>query len=825
MATNRYAGDCGKCGRTVPAQAGLLRKGASGWLVFHEACPTGNVPSIADVLAYDEQAVTVKAKVFPPTAEQAECIRIFNSGANLVIQAGAGTGKTTTLRYLAVEAAQVGRRGVYTAYNKAIVEDTKRTMPPSVECRTMHSMARAAVGWKYSHRIGGSRQSAGEAARLLGIREFTIPAGASVKRLAAGWLASRTLGAVKKFCGSVDDEVGVRHFEFVDGLDPVDEHGDRGRANNDRVAEHLLPYARKAWADLCDPRGQLRFLHDHYLKMWALGDPVIDGDYVLFDECQLPSASILMAGGRTKRLRDVAVGDRVASYTKGRILSTSLGSKVLGKSVRPFEGNLVNVSTGGRSSAYTPNHICMARVGAAFEGRYSLYLMREDTRWRVGVTQARHGRGAHRGTGIMGRLSEERGDAMWVLDSFGTRAEAEAAEQATSLTWRIPQVRFRSSLPSRQAGLYKFWAQWDVTFSDAEGCARHYGRDLGYPLIEGSQRLLGDRFTEIRAANLMDGMEMMEAEGMTLRPITVWRTPYSGPVVSLAVSGPATYVADGIVTHNCQDADPVQAQIIEKQRARGMQVVAVGDECQTIYDWRGAVNAMADFEESGAEVTFLSQSFRFGPAIADVANGLLGRLDARLRLEGFDRIESTVGPVDQPKTVLCRTNAGAVKVVLNALDAGRRPHLVGSAKEIISFCVAAEDLQAGRTPKHPELSIFSSWPAVQEYVDGDDGGDLKLMVKLVDEFGARTIIAALEQQPPEHLADLVVSTAHKAKGREWDTVRINSDFFPPRDGDLSPSELRLGYVAATRAKLALDLSSVPHLSLAFRPKNVGRSGL
>ena len=62
----------------------------------------------------------------------------------------------------------------------------------------------------------------------------------------------------------------------------------------------------------------------------------------------------------------------------------------------------------------------------------------------------------------------------------------------------------------------------------------------------------------------------------------------------------------------------------------------------------------------------LSQSFRFGPAIAAEANKWLQLLDAPLRLRGFDRIPSTVGPIACPDAVLCRTNAEAVRQLLVA---------------------------------------------------------------------------------------------------------------------------------------------------------------
>jgi antirestriction protein ArdC/DNA polymerase III epsilon subunit-like protein len=59
--------------------------------------------------------------------------------------------------------------------------------------------------------------------------------------------------------------------------------------------------------------------------------------------------------------------------------------------------------------------------------------------------------------------------------------------------------------------------------------------------------------------------------------------------------------------------------------------------------------------------------------------------------------------------------------------------------------------------------------------------------------------------------DVVVTTAHKAKGLEWDNVRIYSDFWGPRVNKKTgeeefpaPEELRLAYVALTRAQKKLD---------------------
>lgn len=90
-----------------------------------------------------------------PTAEQSAIVKAFGTGRNLAIEAGAGTGKTSTLKMLAAAAPR--RRGVYVAYNKAIASDAQREFPDSVKCATAHSLAYGAVGRLYRGRLNGPR--------------------------------------------------------------------------------------------------------------------------------------------------------------------------------------------------------------------------------------------------------------------------------------------------------------------------------------------------------------------------------------------------------------------------------------------------------------------------------------------------------------------------------------------------------------------------------------------------------------------------------------------------------------------------------------------
>jgi hypothetical protein len=265
---------------------------------------------------------------------------------------------------------------------------------------------------------------------------------------------------------------------------------------------------------------------------------------------------------------------------------------------------------------------------------------------------------------------------------------------------------------------------------------------------------------------------------------------------------------DYVLFDEAQDANPVVAAVVDRQTHA--QRILVGDSCQAIYGWRGAVDALGCFPADRR--LWLSQSFRFGPAIAAEANRWLALLDAPLRLRGSAKLRSQVGPLARPDAVLCRTNAEAIRQVLHGIDQGRRVALVGGGEQVRRLAQAALTLKAGQGTDHPELFAFGTWAEVQDYATHDHAGhDLKVLVDLVDSHGPEQLIDLVDRLVPEQAADLVVSTAHKAKGREWPRVQLAGDFPPPhqdgRDGrpaEVPRAEAMLAYVAVTRARQVLD---------------------
>lgn len=353
-------------------------------------------------------------------------------------------------------------------------------------------------------------------------------------------------------------------------------------------------------------------------------------------------------------------------------------------------------------------------------------------------------------------------------------------------------------------------------------------RSQGYLIVETLRRFMQSADIDLAARHVPRHGSLLAASDATMKAVTefalhgakhVWTRMKSesdpmplghdGYLKLWALSGPVI-AADFILLDEAQDTNPVVLDVLGKQSA---QMIYVGDRYQQIYEWRGAVNAM-DKMKTQSE-TYLTTSFRFGQAIADAASGLLALLGETRPIEGHPSITSRIGHV-VPQTILARTNATTIAAIIEALDANKRPHLVGSTEELMEMLRGVQDLKEGRQSNVPDFFGFDKWDQVVEFAKSGEGDHLLSFVNLVEQRGERQLMWALNRVVAEDRSDLIISTVHKAKGREWKTVRLMDDFMsshPKKQGQSKsqsesghdPAEVRLLYVAMTRAKEAVDI--------------------
>lgn len=271
--------------------------------------------------------------------------------------------------------------------------------------------------------------------------------------------------------------------------------------------------------------------------------------------------------------------------------------------------------------------------------------------------------------------------------------------------------------------------------------------------------------------------------------------------------------ADFLFVDESQDTNGVLAGIVRRQDH--LQRVMVGDSQQRLFAWRGTVDIMKEFGAK-AEVRYLTQSFRFGDAVAEEANRWLEYLESPLRLRGLPSLPSRLEPLEAPDVILCRTNADVIAQAMGNQYEGRKVSIVGSpspASDIVSFVDAVAQLkQTGKT-SHRELSAFRTWADVQAYVhDEQPGGNIATFVRLIERYGTDLLRKVADECVSPFQSDVSISTVHKIKGMEWPRVQLDGNIAPDPAVDQnapggSTGELMVAYVAATRAQEVLDATS------------------
>jgi len=254
---------------------------------------------------------------------------------------------------------------------------------------------------------------------------------------------------------------------------------------------------------------------------------------------------------------------------------------------------------------------------------------------------------------------------------------------------------------------------------------------------------------------------------------------------------------DYIMLDEAQDANPAILDILSHQK---VQRIYVGDENQQIYGFRGTINAMNTIE---GDVYPLTQSFRFGPAIAQEANKVLKELKVEKLIKGYEPIPSRVGPVDKtlPYTFIARTNAELIKTIVSKKSTNQKIHFVGDVNKVISLFESAYFLRINKPSLMTDFSLkrFSSWEkfADEAYLSQDH--EYLAIINFIQDYqkDVPEVLKLIKElcSYSEEEADIIMTTAHKAKGRQWSQVHVHNDFLC--NGSIE--EKNIYYVALTRA--------------------------
>jgi len=205
---------------------------------------------------------------------------VGSQSKSLAVIAFAGTGKTSTL--CAYAQARKDKRFIYLAFNKSMALEAAGKFPQNVTCITTHSLAFRAIGSKYQHKLQADIRAT-QAAVALKLDPEDKSSLASAKR---------ALLALKQFMSSAC--MSFDEFMVDDGHDHTNS---------------AIRSAERLWGLMIDPvNAEVPMLHDGYLKLYQLSNPVINFDCILFDEAQ-DANPVTLAIVKNQKIDKVFVGD------------------------------------------------------------------------------------------------------------------------------------------------------------------------------------------------------------------------------------------------------------------------------------------------------------------------------------------------------------------------------------------------------------------------------------------------------------------------------------------------------------------------------------
>ncbi|MBO6225890.1 MAG: ATP-dependent helicase [Psychrobacter sp.] len=258
-----------------------------------------------------------------PTDEQSNIVNAAkkiltgtNNEKGLKAIAFAGAGKTSTMTMIGEELCEMGFKGMYLAFNKDIAMEAKRKMPPGVDARTFHSLAyvntHPAIKSKLNNRKGLFPKNFGVDFKVkdFGIKGDTRKSKIKGKANDNIWMSNYRQYIVVK--------AAMDNF-LLDMTDMPEKHHIMNSCNRvlkaiiddenkEMLAGRLLESLRKLWVRFQDVNDDYAINPNVYLKLWALSEPIIDVDFILFDEAQDSDKLMLDVLSRQKA-KIIYVGD------------------------------------------------------------------------------------------------------------------------------------------------------------------------------------------------------------------------------------------------------------------------------------------------------------------------------------------------------------------------------------------------------------------------------------------------------------------------------------------------------------------------------------
>lgn len=298
-----------------------------------------------------------------------------------------------------------------------------------------------------------------------------------------------------------------------------------------------------------------------------------------------------------------------------------------------------------------------------------------------------------------------------------------------------------------------------------------------------------------------------------------------------------------LVIDEAQDISGAEFELIQTliENNDGIRVIAVGDDDQNIFEFRGSSSRYLKdlLSHEDAKKFELVENYRSCKELVDLANQYVRSLDGRLKKEPLESRNNSLGLVDftwinsnflyEPMVnkiietkvsgtscVLTYTNDQAMQISSMLQQKGLQARLIQSNEQfrLSNLIEVREFLNLLDGSGSRTMISQEDWKkAVELFTQKHmNSANFKAVDRLIDDFcrtsGSRMFMSDLREFINESRledfysadeSEILVSTIHKAKGKEFDTV-----YLMLQDSTFNTQEkLRQLYVAITRAKTKL----------------------
>jgi len=789
----------------------------------------------------------------PTEEQQAVLDTAAQTDASLMIKAGAGCAKSTTLKMMGqvVKESTLGM-----AFNKSTAQAMINEMPSNFLWKTANGLGHGAwirsnsqvMKWNLDERKLGKLVSSMAKERRSDLTSEQ-------------WDAARQLVSAAMLAGLTPDGIGRPLIE--DSQEVWDSLADEiwiPRDEKDFMTEFArvvliesINMARKGtisfddqvYCSVClggkftqyanvmvDEAQDLNALNHQMIaaslrsdgRIFAVGDP---------KQCHPPGTMIQLTGGESRSIENVNIGDQLVSYNRKVGFSgvKSQGRKVLDVKSFYFEGEMVRINTDGFfAHDCTPNHRCLVRW---LDKRcFVVYLMQKGNQFRIGKAQSFYTTANRDGFGPAMRARQEDADALWILSAFDTKEEAEIEEKIIWTQFGLPDLIFKCSgkASSTQRHLDVAWDAIGDNSARAKLCLKKFKREFDFPIWKKGDSLhIGEKKFLTEACNLIsEAMSVKVFDGSadceTWLKCRIENIPFKGVVYGLTVEsngfGQNLYLANGIVTHNsiyafrgAHTESMEQIRAIRKNWADLPLMMTF--RCPKVVVERQQAHAPGfRAHESNATGRFVQLPLRDDSYYKADSEKTWSWKDVQAELNGHRDL-----------AILCRNNAPLMSMAFKLIRRRVGVKMLGRqlGKNLISFSkkVVPEDLTSAVNTAamltawlDKERSLLIANDKEHEVEGLEDRVEcLRAVLEDAEARDAGSMRRILGDLFAKEDGLVTLGSGHRSKGLEWDIVlHIDPWRLPSKQakkaeasGDSGPmkQEKNLKYVVETRTKHTL----------------------